>query len=433
MSRPNILFICTYQQSSHMMSCTGYPHVNTPAMDSLAERGVRFDRAYCTNPVCSPSRFSMITGRYPSEIGQRENGVPHLDALPDHILSRSLGWLMREAGYETVYGGKEHLPKSRAVDHGFDYICGDERMGLAHACADYLRQNHDKPFLLVAHFINPHDICYMAIRAFAETDQEKRLTSRGKKELEALDQSLRLPDGMSEEEFFDSVCPPLPPNFEPQEDEPEAVRAFLAQRPFKQKAREQWTEKEWRMHRWAYRNLTEMVDAEIGVVLDALRESGLEENTVVVFTSDHGDHDSSHRMEHKTTPYEEAARIPFIVSQPGVTPAGTVNTTHLISNGLDFVPTCCDYAGIEPPEDLLGRSFRGIAESQAVDEWRDFLLIESEVSRAIVTQDFKYILYDEGESREQLIDLVDDPHETRNAAKDDGNRDTLESLRRMLP
>ncbi|MDA0836964.1 MAG: sulfatase-like hydrolase/transferase [Planctomycetota bacterium] len=432
MSRPNILFICTDQQSSHMMSCTGHPHVNTPAMDSLAARGVRFNRAYCTNPVCSPSRFSLITGRYPSEIGQRENGVPHLEALPDHILSHSLGWLMREAGYETVYGGKEHLPKSKAVDHGFDYICRDERMGLAQACADYLRQDHDKPFLMMAHFINPHDICYMAIRAFAETEQEKRLTNRGKQELEALDNALKLPNGISEEEFFEKCCPPLPHNFEPQEDEPDAIRTFLAQRPFKQKAREQWTEKDWRMHRWAYRNLTEMVDTEIGVVLDALKETGLEDNTVVVFTSDHGDHDGSHRMEHKTAPYEEAARIPLIVARPGFTPAGTVNSTHLISNGLDFVPTCCDYAGIDPPADLLGRSFRQLAEGTEPDDWRESLLIESEIGRAVVTQTHKYILYDMGESREQLMDLIADPYETRNAAKDEENRKVLEAHRKLL-
>ena len=372
-----------------------------------------------------------MTGRYPSEIGQRENGVPHLDALPDHILDRSLGWLMREAGYETVYGGKEHLPKSKAADHGFDYICRDERMGLGHACADYLRQDHDKPFLMLAHFINPHDICYMAIRAFAETEQEKSLASRGKQELEALDKALKFPDGVSEEEFFEKYCPPLPPNFEPQEEEPEAIRALLAQRPFKQNAREQWTEKDWRLHRWAYRNLTEMVDAEIGVVLDALRESGLEDNTVVVFTSDHGDHDSSHRMEHKTAPYDEAARIPLIVAQPGVTPAGTVNTTQLISNGLDFVPTCCDYAGIDPPAELLGSSFRKLAEGSEPDDWRCSLLIESEIGGAVVTQNHKYTLYDEGESREQLMDLLADPHETRNAAKDEDKQDVLEEHRSL--
>jgi choline-sulfatase len=136
-------------------------------------------------------------------------------------------------------------------------------------------------------------------------------------------------------------------------------------------------------------------------------------------------------MEHKTVPYDEAARIPLIVAQPGVTPAGTVNTTHLISNGLDFVPTCCDYAGIDPPAELLGSSFRKLAEGSEPDDWRDSLLIESEIGGAVVTQNHKYTLYDEGECREQLMDLLADPHETMNAAKDEEKQDVLKEHRSL--
>ena len=430
--RPNIVFIFTDQQSAHMMGCAGNPNVHTPAMDSLATNGARFARAYCSDPVCVPSRFSLMTGRMPSEIGLRSNETKHIQAVPDAIKQSGLGWLFRRAGYQAAYGGKQHLPKLDAKTLGFDYLTRDERDGLANTCVEFLSRKHDKPFLLVASFINPHDICYMAIRDFRETQMDKWLIEGGKREIAILDEALRLPEGVSEKDFFARHCPPVPPNFEPQDDEPEAIRRLLAQRPFRKNAREKWTPERWRMHRWAYSRLTERVDAQIAKVLEAVRRNGLQDNTVIIFSSDHGDHDSSHRMEHKTAFYEEAARIPLIVSQPGVTPAGLVDDTHLISNGLDLLPTLCDYAGIAVPKDLKGHSFRPLAEGRAVADWRAELPIESEIGRALVTSRYKYILYDEGASREQLMDLEKDPHETRNAAKDPGNEKIVAGLRARL-
>jgi choline-sulfatase len=414
--RPNIVLIVTDQQSAAMMSCAGNPYLRTPAMDSLAASGVRFERAYCTNPVCVPSRFSLMTGRMPSEIGLRSNDSAHIEAVPDHVRKHGLGWLFRRAGYDVAYGGKVHLPKMSAEDIGFDTITSDEREALPDVCSEYILRERDKPFLLVASFINPHDICYMAIRDYAKTDHAKRLVGQGKIEIATLDKALQLPEGVGREAFFEQYCPPLPSNFEPQQDEPEAIRKLQAQRPFKKNARDRYTDEQWRMHRWAYAKLTEMVDAQIGRVCDAVRESGQEGNTVILFSSDHGDMDSAHRMEHKTAFYEEACHIPLIVSQPGTTPAGFVNKTHLVSNGLDLLPTLCDYADIGIPEDLCGLSFRPLAEGKETKLWRTSLPIESELGRMVVADRYKYMLYDEGEHREQLIDLQDDPGEMRNAA-----------------
>ena len=430
--RPNLVFLFTDQQSAHMMGCAGNPYVHTPAMDSLATNGARFARAYCSDPVCVPSRFSLMTGRMPSEIALRSNDARPVKAIPDHIKDTGLGHLFRRSGYEAAYGGKQHLPKVDAKALGFDYLTRDERDGLAKTCAEFLGRPHDRPFLLVASFINPHDICYMAIRDFMETQMDKWLIEGGKREIATLDQALRLPEGVSEKEFFARHCPPVPPNFDPQQDEPEAIRRLLAQRPFRKNAREKWPPERWRLHRWAYARLTERVDAEIAQVLEAIRRNGLQQNTIVIFSSDHGDHDSAHRMEHKTALYEEAARIPLIVSQPGVTPAGLVDDAHLVSNGLDLLPTLCDYAGIEVPKDLKGRSFRPLAEGRAAPDWRAELPIESEIGRCLVTSRYKYVLYDEGASREQLMDLEKDPYETRNAAKDLGNGEVLAKLRARL-
>ncbi len=132
--RPNILFIMTDQQHAGMMSCTGNPHVKTPALDALASRGIRFDLAYATNPVCVPSRFSLQTGRMPSAIGMRENQTKL--PVPMEMRVESLGPLLRRAGYRCVYGGKDHLPTqlSRFVmTQGYEKLTDDRREGLAEA------------------------------------------------------------------------------------------------------------------------------------------------------------------------------------------------------------------------------------------------------------------------------------------------------------
>jgi choline-sulfatase len=124
----------------------------------------------------------------------------------------------------------------------------------------------------------------MAIRDYQELPKE-----RLNKELGALDAALKFPEDISEDEFFEKYCPPVPDNFEPQDQEPKAISMVLDQRPFKRNARSNWPAERWRLHRWAYCRLTEVVDAHISGLLDALREAGLDENTVIVFSSDHGD------------------------------------------------------------------------------------------------------------------------------------------------
>jgi len=174
------------------------------------------------------------------------------------------------------------------------------------------------------------------------------------------------------------------------------------------------------------------VDHQIGRVLDALRESGLEEETVVVFVSDHGDMDSAHRLEHKTVLYEEACRVPFIVRHKGVTPPGRVDRTHLVSTGLDLLPTVCDFAGIAPPEGLRGRSVRPLVEGKEPTDWRDEVVVECQVGRMLRTDRYKYNVYEDGAHREQLIDLKEDPGEMVNLAADPSRAQVIEDHRRRL-
>lgn len=428
--RPNVLFLFTDQQNATMLSCAGNRNLHTPAMDSLAEHGMRFDRAYCTNPVCIPSRFSLMTGRMPSEIGLRSNTTSRISPISQHILDRGLGSVLRTAGYDVAYGGKIHLPRMTPRDIGFECLCEDERDGLADACVDFINKERDKPFCLVASFINPHDICYLAIRDFPVTEQARTLVARGRTEIATLNKALRMPEGVDAKTFFSEHCPPLPGNHAPQEDEPEAIRRILAQRPFKKTARERYTAEQWRLHRWAYCRLTEMADAQIARVLNALRTGGRENDTLVVFSSDHGDMDSAHTMEHKTALYEEACRVPLIISQPGVTPKG--ECSDLVSTGLDVLPTLLDYAGVEPPDDLTGMSLRPLLEGARSTASREFVPVESEFGTMIVTDDYKYMLYDDGENREQLIDLKNDPGETRNCAVDPAYSDAVRTCRTLF-
>ncbi len=416
-SRPNIIFILTDQQHAGMMSCTGNRYLRTPAMNRLAASGTRFEKAYTSNPVCVPARFSLMTGRMPSTAGIRKNPS---QADYDRLSLPMLGDLFQSAGYETVYGGKLHLHMP-LEQTGFSWLTYDARQKLADTCIEFLKQPHRKPFLMVASFINPHDICYMPINYYQRKHQREIYTNIDSCTLEAL-----IKEPSKNLEGFVKNCPPLPDNFEIPELEPECItEKYTKDLPFREYVRREWSPEMWRLYRWAYCRLTEMADVHIGRLLDAVRDAGLEENTLIVFTSDHGDLDSSHRLEHKSILYEEAVRIPFIMSYKGVILAGAVDETHLISNGLDLLPTLCDYAGIEAPQDLLGRSVRPIAEGNRAVPWRDSVVVESQDGRMVRTRRFKYNVYNSGSFREQLMDLEADPGEMNNLAYDPAYRDVL--------
>ncbi len=431
--RPNVLFIMTDQQSARMLSCAGNRWVNTPALDRLANSGIRFERAYASNPVCVPSRFSLQTGLMPSAIGMRQNEDAPEAAVTDGMVEQSLGNHFRRAGYETVYGGKVHLPNkmNNLEAIGYRDLTRNSRQELAEVCAGYIKQKHDKPFFMFASFINPHDICYMAINDYRRSKSELPHDNLDSKTCEALLEPVRKNENLHA--FVEQNCPPLPQNHNIPELEPACITEKYAEvRPFRSFIRSQWNEDQWRLHRWAYCRLTEMVDREIGVLLDAVREAGLEEDTLIVFTSDHGDMDSAHKMEHKSVLYEEAARIPFIMSHKGAIPAGRINDTHLVSNGQDLLPTLCDYAGIESPSDLPGASVCPLAEGKSPQDWRNHVVVESQNGRMVRTERYKYCIYESGAHREQLTDLQNDPGEMKNIAEEPNSQKLIEQHRRLL-
>jgi hypothetical protein len=241
--KPNIIYIYTDQQSASMMSCTGNGNLKTPAMDYLAENGTRFTRAYTTNPVCSPARVSLMTGRFPSEFNDKDGHVAkeNVGCMTIPSLSRqqqksSLGELMKDSGYELLFGGKEHLPPCLIpANQHFNKFCDNERGELSAKAADYIREKHDKPYFMVISLINPHDICYMAIRDCKGGGTHKKLLEHAAVELKTLDEAMALPENMTEREFYSTVCPPLPDNFSIQQDEPKAIQLLVDIRLFKKK------------------------------------------------------------------------------------------------------------------------------------------------------------------------------------------------------
>ena len=417
-SRPNILFIITDQHHANMLSSAGNPYLKTKALDGMAKAGIRFTNAYVTNPVCVPSRISMATGMMPGRFGVFNNGMKA--KISKEVGDNSLGKLIKSGGYDTFYGGKVHMaPVLSPLRAGYDEFCKDQRDELPEVCIEFMTRKRDKPFFAVASFINPHDICFAYNARQAKRGKGKPLVNALYKEAEALPED---------------KLPPLPANHAIPKREPEAIEATMkvtATTPAKL-IRKDYNERDWRNYRWIYCRLTERVDAQIGRLLDALKKNGLEENTLVVFTSDHGDMDGSHRLASKNVFYENSAGVPFIMQYKGVIPPNQVDEKSLVSNGLDVVPTLCDYAGVSAPEYLLGRSLRPVAENQKDNSRRPFIVAENNTGRMLRTARFKYCVYKEGEIRESLVDLVKDPGEMNNLAGRKGFEKHLNKHREFM-
>jgi len=416
--KPNILIIITDQQTATVMSCAGNKDLHTPAMDQLAKNGIRFTRAYCAQPLCTPSRTSIFSGKMPYQTGFVGNAPEKDGQWPDSLVM--MGKIFQNGGYKTGYVGKWHLPvpTTKVSQHGFAYIQNTNFLDYNDAatpafCAKFIKENKDYPFLLVASFLNPHDICEWA---------------RG--EDLKMDVLAGAPPA--------SQCPQLPPNWKIPANEPSIIRE-QQKVSFRTYPTVNWTGDQWRQYRWAYDRLVEKVDQYIGMVLASLKKYGVEKNTVIVFTADHGDGYAAHSWNQKQVLYEEAARVPFIISQIGGFKART--DKMLVCNGTDIIPTICGFAGIRKPTYLKGLDI-GEKITDLGKKLRDTLVIETDFAdnetllnisgRAVITNDFKYIVYNKGNNKEQLFDLTKDPGEMNNLAVSTAYKTKLIAMRSYL-
>ncbi|WDF65448.1 sulfatase family protein [Flavobacterium sp. KACC 22763] len=416
--RPNILIIMTDQQTADAMSNAGNTNLHTPAMDKLAQNGVRFTKAYCAQPLCSPSRSAIMSGKMPYETGFIGNAPEKDGQWPDDLLM--MGKIFQNGGYKTGYVGKWHLPvpTSKKSQHGFEYIENTNFQDYNDAatpsfCARFIKENKNAPFLLVASFLNPHDICEWARGEDLKMDVLENTPS---------------PD----------QCPPLPANWKIPEYEPKIVRE-QQKVSFRTYPSVNWTADQWRQYRWAYNRLIEKVDSYIEMVLASLKKYGIEKNTIIVFTADHGDGYAGHSWNQKQILYEESAKIPFIISKIGEWKPST--DEMLVCNGTDIIPTICGFTGVSKPSDLKGIDLSKKIANPAL-KLRDTLVIETDFAdneellgisgRAVITQNYKYIVYNKGDLKEQLFNLTTDPGEITNLAVNKTYKKELLKMRRYL-
>jgi choline-sulfatase len=421
--KPNVLFIMTDQQSYNMMSCMGNKWLQTPNMDKIAEMGYRFEKTYCANPVCMPSRFSLLTGHYASEVGVKENTNAWDPKKVTGILATdALGNIFRKAGYETLYSGKTHLYGTKDVsEYGFKINTTDPYDGPAtyaeKVLAEMGKTKREKPFFLFLSFLNPHDICY---KAGMDKRYPDKLPEANKKETVRL---LALQKTLSEAEYHNQV-PPHVANRSPINDEqPEMVTMAALSRG--------WNKDEWDLYNWMYLRLTESVDALIGRVLTALEKSGLEENTIIVFTSDHGDMHGAHNLILKNVMFEEAQRVPFIFAGNGIKENVVENST-LVCNGTDFIPTICDLVGINTPKGLPGISLKPYLTGKGNKPERKFIITEGYNSYQIYDGRYKFTIYELPGYPETLTDILKNPGETKNYCNDIEYSSIKSSLKKEL-
>jgi arylsulfatase A-like enzyme len=423
--RPNVLWICADDHAPYVCGAYGNKIVRTPNLDRLAAEGVRFDRAYCNSPVCTASRQSFLTGRYPRTIGVTLLQTP----LPAG--EKTLATLLRAAGYDTAAIGKMHFNSN--LTHGFDlridlpqhtrflrehppkplppgievlppwrpfrdpariwlnsacvpFGARDEDMAgtfLAQQAARYLRERREKPFFLMVSFYEPHSPFRFPIEYCGKYRPEQ------------------------------FSVPKVGP-----EDDAQIPAIFR-----------NLTEREKQGIIAAYHTSTEFMDKNAGLVLDALKQSGRAADTLVIYTGDHGYMLGQHGRFEKHCCYEPAVRPPLLMRWPGRLKAG--QNTQALVEFIDIVPTVLDFCRVPAPASVQGKSLAPLLRGE-VQKHRDRVVVEySENEEAMIrTERWKFI-YSTGKRQRQdgfatgrplpgrtirLYDEANDPDEMTNLA-----------------
>ncbi len=366
--RPNILILCMDQWDTHMQVPE---EVRFPAMERLEAQGVSFDRHYCTVPICTPSRAAMWTGVHARHTGLWDNtNYAWIDELSHEF--PTLGQMLREQGYYTAFKGKWHLsavPRSEdALErYGFaDFqqwgemfgapLQGEQLDGVAaFETIDWLEhraQQLDQPWLLVCSLVNPHDVMFLQTDPMQEPHPNGMITG-----LHSTVQQL----GWFQQEWEVT----LPGNFaDDYRLQAPGVRHFKDYVDLHFGRIPDERADLWLKHRNYLINCMRLVDAQFAKVLDALDRLDLWENTVVIFTSDHGEMNGAHRMTQKGgIPFDEAAVVNLSVCAPGG-PRG--RRTGAVGSHLDLAPTLLEFAGLGEQEirerypHLKGRSLKSV-------------------------------------------------------------------------
>ncbi len=420
------------------MRVAGHPFIDTPHMDRLAREGARFTNAFATTPLCSPSRASFLTGQYP-----HTNGIIDNTARPSHNLPVFPLELQR-AGYRTGFFGKWHMGNDDSPRPGFDHWVGLPGQGEAidpplnvdgervqtkgyttDLLTDYVERfvdrPSDQPFLVyLAHkAIHPNVI---------QRDDGSLVSVAGQ------------PGGFVAAErhrgrYAGRAMPRRANAFKPPLGKPALLRQIDGLPPLGPKTATSDEE---------IRGRLEMllgVDDSLGRILAALERKGALDDTVVVFTSDHGYFYGEHGLnEERRLAYEETIRIPLIIRYPRLAVAGS--TPGAMALSIDLAPTLLEMAGLEPGAGVQGRSLVPVLKQDA-REWRTSFLVEYYTDTvfprirnmgyvAVRTARHKYIQYRELRGMDELYDLESDPYEETNIIGRPDARETLQQMQSEL-
>ncbi|CAN5406866.1 sulfatase [soil metagenome] len=429
--RPNILFVAIDDLNDWVGPLGGHPQVQTPHMDALAARGTTFTNAHCQNPLCNPSRTSVLTGLRPTTTGiygltpwfRDLPALADIPTLPQHF--RNHGYTtyttgkIFHGGYGREKGGPDWdvvgpptspspFPDERLVngtpsphqlvDWGFfphrDEDKGDYKVA-TWAIEQLAAMPDDEPFFLATGFFLPHVPCFATQKWFDLYPED----------------SLALP--------------PMRPD--DRDDTPRASWWLHWELPeprlkFLQEAGE------WKNLVRSYLACISFVDAQLGRLLEALEQSGHADNTVVVLWSDHGFHLGEKLITGKNTLWERSTRVPLIFAGPGVAPGSRCGEAVEL---LDLFPTLCDLAALPHPDGLEGHSLvPQLGDPTAARPW-PAITNHNPGNNSVRTKTWRYIRYVDGS--EELYDTDGDPHEFTNLAADTAHTETLAELRRWIP
>jgi choline-sulfatase len=431
--RKNVLLLMTDQHRPHALGVDGDPLARTPNLDALARASVRFDQAYCTNPVCVPSRFSLMTGLYAHKGHVWGNANP----WPADI--KTIAHYFAAAGYATANIGKlhavdnsahgfEHLlemrdwldylgPKARIWHEEMDRSGKDGRKGPVHVgrvsllpeedhfeswvareSIRYLRQRRDRPFFLVSSYIKPHDP-FMPAERFARLFPPEKVElpeTWGKLDLSTVPR--RVQNAVRQSPHTPELLGPA------------QARIRIAM---------------------YYANLMQ-ADDRMGTVLATLRELGLEQNTIVLYLSDHGDMVGDKGLWLKFQMYENSVGVPLMFHVPGITRGGSRCAT--VASLVRVLPTLAELCGLDVPSTLDGKSLVPNLKNpeERIDSaaYAEFGLGAGDGMQMIRHGDFKYVY--NYKDIEQLYDLPRDPQGMTNLALLPGHKETARRLKQEL-
>lgn len=423
--RPNIVFFLTDDQTSEMLGCYGHPLAQTPNLDGLAARGVRFQNSLVSQSICWVSRTTVLTGLTGRSYGTPESpDVTRADAAETLVSDR-----LRQAGYRTGFYGKWHAkmpPGYRPADHfdEFESISRDPFYkpmpdgSLRHetdvivdrGIAFVQGQPEDQPFALMLWF----NACHAE-----DGDRRPGLHFAWPFSADGLHEDQEMPrPRLDDPAIFDAL--------------PEIFRTSIT--------RERWfwrwnTPEKYQTNLRAYLRMVNGIDQAIGRFMRTLEEAGLSDNTIIVYSADNGYHMGNRGLAGKWSHFEESLRVPLIITDPRADEADRGQVTDALVSNLDLPSTFLDWAGVAVPENYQGRSLRPFVEGNEPADWRDETFHEHFAVRhripafeGIRTTRFKYARYLDHD-QEFLHDLREDPDELKNLVDDPAYAETLREMR----